>query len=86
MIGLHSIVTDPAILKRYTKFLGGKSVFLAGPILSSGITQSSKILPSLTTLQFQFTKSEKAVQVTHPAALDGTFFLQIEEACLFIKR
>ena len=59
---------------------------LIGPILSSGITQSSKVLPSLSTVRIKYTKNGRAFHVVQPTTTTGNFFLKIEELSLNIKR
>ena len=77
---------DPEIKRRYERFSQGKRVRLFGPLLSSGITQCHKVLPSLTHLKIKMTKSDAAFHVIQPATIDGDFFLKIDEAVLNLKR
>ena len=73
-------------LRRVERFKGGKSVSLQAPIFSSGITNSARLFPSLTQMKFTFKKGNEAYHVTKPSNIAGTFFIEIQEACLFIKR
>lgn len=77
---------DPRILERYNRFSEGKQVKLWGPILSAGCTQIGKVLPALTRMKIDYTKSKHEFHVTQPPAIAGNFFLKIEECCLYIKR
>ena len=73
--------------RRFDRFKGGKSVTLQAPIFSSGITNCARLFPSLTEMKFAFKKLTKlAYHVTKPSTVSGTFFMEIQEACLYIKR
>ena len=77
---------DPEIKRRCARYAQGKFVRLFAPLLSCGPTQTSRLLPSLTTLKLKYIKSDPAFHVTHLATTAGVFYLHIKECCLHLKR
>ena len=77
---------DPEIKRRCARYAQGKFVRLFSPLLSCGPTQTSRLLPALTTLKLKYFKSDPAFHVTHANTISGEFYLHIKELCLHLKR
>ena len=77
---------DAIIKKRYDRFSEGKRVKLYGPLLSSGVTQNSRAFPPLSDFKFVFRKNPETFHITKESSMDGTFFIQIIDFKIKLKR
>ena len=77
---------DKMILKRYNATKDGAKYKLRAPLFSSGVTQCSRALPSLSRLQIRYYKAPGGVAVTKGSAGAGEYFVKIEEFIIHLKR
>ena len=77
---------DKGFNARFTRFKAGHKVRLMGPLLSSGLTMSSRFLPALTTMKFRFSKNAQTLLIQKAATVTGDYKLAIDDIYLQIKR
>ena len=68
---------DPNMKKRYELFKGGQEVNFYAPLLTSGLSQQSKVLPALTKVELKMVKGPLTLHCVCPAQVKGVFALHI---------
>ena len=69
-------------MKKFIKFSINDIIFQC----SSGLTQSARIFPALTSFQIRFAKNSQGFLMTKTAATAGTFRVFLKDMYLHIKR